>query len=355
MASESIAECRSFCATLPDIDSPEIFGLHPNADLTYRVKSVNGLLETLSETQPKGGGGDGGVSREDIVYKKAGELLERMPDDYQEEIYKGQINKLGGLTVPLNIFLYQEVQRLQKVIGKVRQMMQQMQMAIRGEVVMTDELQGALDAIFEAKVPPTLLFTPGGDEFSWILPTLGLWFSSLISRNDQNSNWLTTGRPPCYWLTGFFNPQGFLTAMKQEVTRRHKSEKWALDDVVYHNEVTNYQESSNVKSGPPEGVYIHGLFLEGCAWSRQDGSLVESEPKKLFTQLPVLFVSAQTKELEIKAKRETYGPTGPYECPCYKYFARGDRYLIFTVNLKTNTKLPVHWVLRGAALLCSTD
>jgi dynein heavy chain len=143
--------------------------------------------------------------------------------------------------------------------------------------------------------------------------------------------------------------------MKQEVTRRHKSEKWALDDVVYHNEVTNFQESSNVKSGPPEGVYIHGLFLEACAWSRQEGSLVESEPKKLFTQLPVLFVSAQTKELEIKAKRETYGATGPYECPCYKYFARGDRYLIFMVNLKSNTKLPVHWVLRGAALLCSTD
>jgi len=355
VASESIAECRSFCATLPDIDSPEIFGLHPNADLTYRVKSVNALLDTLSETQPKGGGGDGGVSREDVVYKKAGELLEIMPEDYMEEIYKGQINKLGGLAVPLNIFLYQEVQRLQKVIGKVRNMMQQMQMAIRGEVVMTDELQGALDAIFAAKVPPTLLFTPGGDEFSWILPTLGLWFSSLISRNEQNSTWLGSGRPPCYWLTGFFNPQGFLTAMKQEVTRKHKADKWALDDVVYHNEVTNYQESTGVKSTPSEGVYIHGLFLEGCAWSRHDGSLVESEPKKLFTQLPVLFVSAQTKELEIKAKREVYGATGPYECPCYKYFARGDRYLIFTVNLKTNQKLPVHWILRGAALLCSTD
>ncbi len=37
----------------------------------------------MSETQPKGGGGDGGISREDSVYKKAGELLERMPEDYQ--------------------------------------------------------------------------------------------------------------------------------------------------------------------------------------------------------------------------------------------------------------------------------
>lgn len=29
--------------------------------------------------------------------------------------------------------------------------------------------------------------------------------------------------------------------MKQEVTRKHKAEKWALDDVVYHTEVTSYE------------------------------------------------------------------------------------------------------------------
>lgn len=30
--------------------------------------------------------------------------------------------------------------------------------------------------------------------------------------------------------------------MRQEVTRKHKAERWALDDVVYHTEVTEYED-----------------------------------------------------------------------------------------------------------------
>jgi hypothetical protein len=43
---------------------------------------------------------------------------------------------------------------------------------------------------------------------------------------------LKNGRPLCFWLTGFFNASGFLTANRQDVCRQHSRDGWALDDVV---------------------------------------------------------------------------------------------------------------------------
>ena len=51
------------------------------------------------------------------------------------------------------------------------------------------------------------------------------------------------------------------------------------------------QEVDAIREAPSEGVYIHGLFLDGCAWSTRENRLVDSEPKKLFHPLPVLYVT----------------------------------------------------------------
>lgn len=346
------------------MDNPEIFGLHPNADLTFRVKEVNALFQTLGETQPKGDGGGGGgaakaggASREEAVYEKARELLERLPEEYNEDEYRVALQKLGGLAVPLNIFLFQEIQRLQRVIAKVKHTLQQLQLAIRGEVVMSEELAAALAALHDARVPQAWVFTVAGDEFSWVLPTLGLWFSSLLQRDEQLRTWLNHGRPVSYWLPGFFNPQGLLTAMKQEVTRKHKGDKWALDDVLYHTEVTSFERPDQIKAPPSEGIYVHGLSLEGAGWSKADGGcLAESEPKRLFVPLPVLYVTINTKAEQAKVRRDVFGAQGPYEAPLYKYPSRTDRFLVLLVTLRCPVdKGPTHWALRGTALLCNTD
>jgi len=355
---ESIGQYHNYIRSFPEIDSPEIFGLHPNADLTFRVKEVNALFNTLGDTQPKGGGSSGdGPSREDVVSTKALEYLQKIPEHYVEEEFYSRIFRPNQITPPMNIFLYQEIQRLENVITKVENMLKQLRLAIGGEVVMTEELQQCLDAIYDAKVPRMWLFTVAGDEFSWILPTLGLWFTSLLARDDQDRTWLNQNlinRPSTYWLTGFFNPQGLLTAMKQEVCRKHQKDKWALDDIMYHTDVMQYERAESVKAPPPEGIYIHGLYLEGGAWSKEHQTMCESEPKILFVPLPVLFVTALHKDIEEANRKKMLSTL--YDCPCYKYRTRTDRYFIFYVQLKcTVEKGPAFWTLRAVGLLCNYD
>ena len=107
-----------------------------------------------------------------------------------------------------------------------------------------------------------------------------------------------------FWITGFFNPQGFFTAMRQEVTRLHKG--WALDSVICQNLVTRFSKE-DIHDSPPEGVYVHGLFLEGASLDRKTGKLVESRPKVLYEQMPVIYIYAiNTTAGETKSKNEDY-------------------------------------------------
>lgn len=362
LVAPELKDYHAFFNTFPESDSPEVFGLHPNADLTFQNKAATSLIDVISATQPKGGGGGGaGMSREEMVPMECGTMLQRMPEDYIEDDYKAKIQKLGGLAIPLNIYLFQEIQRLQDVIAKAKFMARQLQLAIKGEVVMTADLAEALNAIGDARVPKTWVYTATGDEFSWIVPTMGGWFSQLLERDNQNRTWLENTRPLSYWLTGFFNPQGFLTAMKQEVTRKYKEKQWALDDMIYHTDVMQIQGFDNVRSAPSEGVYIHGLTMDGAAWAFKQVCLCEPEPKVLFSMLPILHASANHYREQNKVNKAIF-PHGWFECAIYKFFMRStvppfeNFWRVNLVNLRCpEGKPPVHWGLRGLALLCNAD
>ena len=42
---------------------------------------------------------------------------------------------------------------------------------------------------------------------------------------------------------------------------------------------------------PNDGIYVHGLFLEGARWDPVSQSLDDSRPKELFTQFPVVSIN----------------------------------------------------------------
>lgn len=90
-------------------------------------------------------------------------------------------------------------------------------------------------------------------------------------------------------MSGFFNPQGFLTAMKQEVARAHQG--WALDQVTMHNDVLKVG-IEECKKPPKEGVFVEGLFVDGAGWDRKLSRLIEATNKVLYVLLPVVHIYA---------------------------------------------------------------
>ena len=58
-----------------------------------------------------------------------------------------------GLLMPINIFLRQEIDRMQRVISTVRQTLNDLLLAIDGTIIMSENLRDALDNIYDARVP----------------------------------------------------------------------------------------------------------------------------------------------------------------------------------------------------------
>ena len=338
--SADIAVVRAEIEKLPATESPEIFGMHPNADLTYRTLTVQGGIDTIIETMPKTGASSTGLSREDVVDKLCEELLAKVPPLFDAEVIKERLRKLqGGPTAPLNVHLRQEMDRLNIILELTSKTLKNLRLAIAGTVALAGDLIQALDSLYDARIPAVWL------KKSWEASSLGAWFSGLVARHAQLDKWIMTGRPKAYWITGFFNAQGFLTSVKQDVCRRHAAERWALDDMVQVSEVIHPpKDVDTLKEEPKEGVYVYGLYLDGCAWSGKENRLIDSAPKQLYAPLPVIYI---TGVLE-KDRRAA----DTFDCPLYTRARRTGQCYITSLQLRTD-EAPQKWIMRGVALLTS--
>ena len=94
-----------------------------------------------------------------------------------------------------------------------------------------------------------------------------------------------------------------------------------------------------MSSSPAEGVYVHGLFLDGAGWDRRNCRLTEPSPKVLFTALRVVHIYAVDTAAMIKDPKNNTDALKFYECPVYKKLRRTDLTYIFCLNLKTSQHL----------------
>jgi hypothetical protein len=107
------------------------------------------------------------------------------------------------------------------------------------------------------------------------LKPLASWVEDLILRVDFMNKWLTQGAPPAFWLSGFFFPQGFMTAVLQVYSRKHRI---AIDTLKFRASVLDRVVSSIVEA-PESGALTGFLFLFGSflsLWSFCTRSLIRS-------------------------------------------------------------------------------
>lgn len=158
---------------------------------------------------------------------------------------------------------------------------------------MSTDLEEIFKCILEARVPRVWLKAYPS------LKPLGSWSRDLSMRIEQLSTWATTLKAPIkFWLSGFTFPTGFLTAVLQTTARKYAI---SIDTLVWEFSVSNV-EASSIVLPPKDGVYVSGLYLEGAAWDKKNGNLIESAPMQLVNALPIiLFRPIESKKKPLRS------------------------------------------------------
>merc|ERR1712054_497729 len=91
------------------------------------------------------------------------------------------------------------------------------------------------------------------------------WLGNLKDRCEQLNEWVADplNIPKCVDVAKLFNPQSFLTAIKQLCCQQQQLE---LDKLQVFTEVTKRAEAKQVDAVAREGCYVSGMNLEGARW-----------------------------------------------------------------------------------------
>ena len=343
-ADGNIDTYRDYIETLPLNDSPEIYGLHGNANINYQNQESLRVIETILSIQPRLAQAAGGMTPDEIVLEKGKELLEQLPQllDQRTGAKHLFVFNAQGLIPSLSTVLVQELTKFNRLLKKMKQSLVDMELAIKGFIVMSEELDSMYLRLQNNQVP-----------LNWAkvgypsLKPLSSWYKDFLVRVAFFETWLTEGNPASYWLPGMFFPQGFMTGVLQTHARQYRI---AIDKLAYSFEFLEAEGAEDVDEAPEDGVYVHGLFMDGARWDREAANIADQVATVMFDTMPVIHFKPQE---DFKPEPEDY------LCPLYKTSLRAG--VLSTTGLSTNFVLhvaspskepPAHWVQRAAAMLC---
>ena len=387
----SLSEYRAYVNSLPLDDAVSLFGMHQNAKITHGLGEASLVLRTMIDIQPRVGAGGSGASAEATAQALAQRLADDLPEEMQRaEALRGALGVVSedgkvdvGSLSSLQLVLLHELERFNHLLSTVSTTLRNLQLAIKGVLVMSADLELMLSSMLRGEVPA-----------SWAkaaypsLKPLASWHKDLQLRVAFMRGWLVAYRPPeRFMLPYFFMPQGFLTGVLQTHARKHRTPidylSFAfrlLDEPSAENVAAAAREAPDEASPskarrpagvdaitadatvgftperPPEdGVLVEGLFLAGARYNRTLRVVQPPRPKQMVDPLPAIHF----EPVENHVRDES-----AYECPLYKTSARAGTLSTtgastnFVVALELPTKPgepPTKWIRMGVAALCATD
>ena len=187
---------------------------------------------------------------------------------------------------------------------------------------------------------------------------LGSYVSDLLTRLSFIQSWINNGAPKVFWLSGFFHPRKFLTAILQRYSRKHSQ---PMDSVTFISEILTDDQTTlllgntSLKEDTNSDVcYIRGLYLEGARWDSELRTLEEATPKELFAPMPIVCLRPKSIDSQKDLEKNNY--------PCPVYITPDRDGILTSTGLSNNyvcsidlptSKPEKHWIKRGAALFCS--
>uniref|UniRef100_A0A8C4W100 Dynein axonemal heavy chain 1 n=1 Tax=Gopherus evgoodei TaxID=1825980 RepID=A0A8C4W100_9SAUR len=325
-----------YIKSLPLNDTPEIFSLHDNANITFAQNETFALLGAIIQLS---------LPRSCFQSKETSkDILKKVPDPIhlQEVILKYPVLYEESM----NTVLVQEVIRYNRLLEVIAQTLQDLLKALKGLVVMSSQLELMANSLFNNIVPELW----NAKAYPSLKP-LASWVNDLLQRIDFLQRWITKGIPPVFWISGFFFPQAFLTGTLQNFARKSII---SIDTIAFDFQVNCPLQTTQLAERPAQGCYIHGLFLEGARWDPVSFQLAESRPKELYTEMAVIWL--------VPVPNRKPPTRGFYLCPIYKTLTRAGT--LSTTGHSTNyviaveipsSKLQRHWIKRGVALICTLD
>eukprot|EP00892_Ulva_mutabilis_P000667 jgi/Ulvmu1/10600/UM065_0055.1 len=322
---------------LPLVQTPEVFGLHANADIQYYTNATKSLWRNLMELQPRKAGTGTAATREAFIANTATDILQSLYHPFDLPVLRKEL----GVATPTQVVLLQELERWNQVLAAVRTSLKDVLRALAGEIGLSGALEDLSTSLFNGRVPA--LWAKMSPETEKGLGSWMLWFHR---RFKQYEDWVEFGEPRVMWLSGLHSPETYIAALIQTACRQ---KGWPLDKSTLYTNVTKFARQEEIEQRPLFGCYVTGLFLEGAGWDQQGSVLRQQDPKVLVTELPVMQI------IPVEASKLKLANT--FRCPVYVTQNRRNamgKGFVMNADLATHEH-ESHWVLQGVALSLNTS